>query len=90
MPKVLVNFIGTRRQDFTVAGKSEAAYYIEIGKPVEMEKDDADDLIKMCPHLWALADEPPQEAMPEAAQPEPSRKPSALHKPSTLDKPQEG
>jgi hypothetical protein len=65
---VTLQFVGTRRQDFTLRSPtdSEVSYYVQPGQPVEVSAVDADALIARDPHLWECAEKDVQ-AEPKSA-----------------------
>ncbi len=61
--KTIVQFIGTRRRDFTVLVNGRR-YYVQPGKPLAVEKEDAGALVERDPHLWQPVEETPERVNP--------------------------
>jgi hypothetical protein len=69
--KVILQFIGQRRRDFTVQGPvTEKPYYVqpESGEPVVFDAADSEAILKRDPLLWEPATKSVAKPMSEAPQ----------------------
>lgn len=61
----VIKFAGARQRDFTVMVNGRT-YYVQPGKPLAVEAEDAKALLERDPHLWERVEETPRpQPLPE-------------------------